>query len=279
MAYTAAKIEQAAQLLIKALPGLHIEVARAWVTAEQGDNNNVLGLTDANHVLYKYPTLAAGITANAKWVLNPASPYGGIRASLKGGSIAVQGKAIIASGWNVRNSPYYTRIFTAMGLFKAVTPPVKETTLDLSPLKPVDMSGPSPDTNIYVQQLFTIQQSNPKLAGLWPSEATVPSQRQMTLVQFVASIVGSGPYYNHTEPLLTCEQVIWAHEHNLANYNLNPVYAAALDRAARVAGNVKTGALPWNFTGDTSLYLEPTGSFGTTPVSGYYGTGKGSVHA
>lgn len=139
MAYTKTKIEQAAQLLVKALPGLHIEVARAWVTAEQGDNNNVLGLTDANHKLYTFPTLAAGVQACANWILNPKSPYRGIRLSLNGGTIAQQGRAIIASLWNTPGSPYYTRIFTQMGLFKQVTPiPPKPTPPPPTPTPPGD---------------------------------------------------------------------------------------------------------------------------------------------
>ena len=102
MAYSAVRIDAAARLLQAALPGLHYDVARAWVRAEQGANNNVLGVTyysGGHQHLYTYPTMALGIAAAARLVLT-SGHYGGIRQSLKGGSSAQQAAAIVNSPWN-----------------------------------------------------------------------------------------------------------------------------------------------------------------------------------
>lgn len=123
MTYTAAETEPLAERLITDLHGMHIEVARAWITVESGIDNNPLGVTiidaNGNRVLASYPTQLAGIDAAAVRVkTNPV--YSGIMGSLDG-TIKDQALAIIASPWNVRNSPYYRREFTAMGLL--VDPP------------------------------------------------------------------------------------------------------------------------------------------------------------
>jgi hypothetical protein len=129
MSYTAAQIEPLALRLCHDLPGLHMEVARTWIGAESGANNNPLGMTASrgsnaavgqwigpNTYLIRYPTQMAGIVAAADHV-RTSSYYAGIRASLIG-TIKAQALAIIASPWNATNSPYYTKVFTNAGLLK-----------------------------------------------------------------------------------------------------------------------------------------------------------------
>ena len=63
MAYTQAEIAQAVSLLTQRIPGLTPTAANVWVTSEQGDNNNIVGVTDAHGVPYIYSTLAQGASA------------------------------------------------------------------------------------------------------------------------------------------------------------------------------------------------------------------------
>ena len=114
MTYTAAQTAPLAARLVQDLPGLNINVATVWITAESGNNNNPLGVM-VNGKLAQYATPQAGIDAAAARV-KTLSYYTGIVASLPGGNARQQAMAIIASPWNVPNSPYYTRIFTAAGL-------------------------------------------------------------------------------------------------------------------------------------------------------------------
>lgn len=140
---------------------------------------------------------------------------------------------------------------------------------------PVDLSGPSNDTNTYVQQLFAIESGAQIPAGsLWPSEATNPAWRRQTLIQFVASLVGSGSYYNPQGTYLSSNQVLAAESWNQQSplLNTNPVYAQALTNAAAVAAQNKGQLLPWD-SGGSPLQLIDTGSYGTTPVSGMYAPG------
>jgi hypothetical protein len=142
----------------------------------------------------------------------------------------------------------------------------------LAPLVPVDLASPSPDTYKYIQQLFAIESGQSPI-GEWPSEATDPVQRPKAIAQTVASFLGSGPAYT-TDTLLTCAQVeaaaVWDATPGL---NANPVYFAALQRAAQfVAG--KSGAIPWAGM-DATVHEIPTGSYGLSVVSGWYGTGEG----
>lgn len=148
--------------------------------------------------------------------------------------------------------------------------------MSIAPLKAVDLSGQSPDNVTYIQQLFAIQAGKP-YTGTWPSEATDEGERVQTIVQQVAALVGAGPYYT-LEPLLTCQQVEWANEMagELPALNLNPVYERALERAAEVASRHK-GALPWASKSQPVRVVNPGGSYGDTPVSGYYGTGHGTL--
>lgn len=153
-----------------------------------------------------------------------------------------------------------------------------------APSTSVDMSGPSPDTQTYTQQLFTLEADPGALAsarasGAWPAEATNDAWRRQTLIQFVAAEVGTGPHYNPTTQL-TRGQVIsaqnWASQSPALG--LNPTYAAALERAAMVASQERDNATPLPWSGlDMALQLNSDGSYGTTPVSGYYGTGLGAV--
>lgn len=118
MTYSTAQKNEAATLLIQALPGMHYRVARAWVTAEQGGNNNPLGLSDSNGVLYRYPSLRLGIAATARHI--KTSPlYRAIYLSTKGGTHRIQATAICRSPWRLGQAglklvcgqdPYYTRI-------------------------------------------------------------------------------------------------------------------------------------------------------------------------
>jgi len=122
MTYTPQQTEPLALRLCRDLPGLHIELARCWITAESGVNNNPLGVTiivNDVRVLAKYPTAFSGIDAAAERV-KTQSNYAGIIASL-GGTLRQQALAVIHSPWNVPNSPYYTREFTACGLLFGVT--------------------------------------------------------------------------------------------------------------------------------------------------------------
>ena len=107
---------------LSAKTGLDVSVIDAWARAENGVNNNILGITN-NGVLASYPnqTVAADATAAR---LKSLPMYSGILAST-GGSASQQALAIARSPWHLGPSglakaggqdPYYTRIFTAAGL-------------------------------------------------------------------------------------------------------------------------------------------------------------------
>lgn len=105
MGYTPAQMDAATNALVAAIHGLHPDVARAWATAEQGVNYNILGVThivNGHQVLYSYSSWAQG--AEAAWQNLQASYYAGVRSSLSGTS-QQQAAAIIASPWN---HPYYS---------------------------------------------------------------------------------------------------------------------------------------------------------------------------
>lgn len=128
MTYSTAQIEPLAQRMVQALPGLDIRLARVWIQSESGANNNPLGVTSVQGGVSKlnsYPSPFAGIDAAIALIKN-SSYYSGIRKAIAGGSISDQAKAIIASPWNARNSPYYTRVFTNAGFLgttSTTTPP------------------------------------------------------------------------------------------------------------------------------------------------------------
>ena len=160
------------------------------------------------------------------------------------------------------------------------------TTAGVAPASTVDLGAPSADTQTYLQQLFALE-ADPAAAaaaansGSWPSEATNGAWRRQAIIQFAAVEVGSGPAY-HSTSSLTNAQVLaaqaWAEQSPALN--LNPAYAVALARAADVAGRAQDGTarLPWAGQ-DPTLLVVPGGSYGTTALSGYYGTGIGLVPA
>jgi hypothetical protein len=107
MSYTPAEIAQAAALLVQRIPGLTPAAATIWVTAEQGDNNNIIGVTynaGGQQHLYQYSTLAQGaLAAGNLWGARIYAPF---RAAVAATSDpAKQLQAIAASPWN---HPYYT---------------------------------------------------------------------------------------------------------------------------------------------------------------------------
>jgi hypothetical protein len=106
MAYTTAQMNAATGALVSAIHGLHPDVARAWASAEQGVNYNILGVTyvkDGRQHLFTYGSWGEGAQAAAHLIAT--GPYGGVRSALAGGTSAQQARAIIASPWN---HPYYS---------------------------------------------------------------------------------------------------------------------------------------------------------------------------
>lgn len=107
MSYTPAQMQAAVDALVAAMHGLRPDVARAWATAEQGVDYNILGVTyrDAagQQHLFRYASWDEGARAAARLVAT--GPYAGIRAALASGSSQAQAAAIIASPWN---HPYYS---------------------------------------------------------------------------------------------------------------------------------------------------------------------------
>ena len=104
MPYTSAQVDQAVTYLTARIQGLTREAARVWVLAEQGVNNNVLGVTyrDASggQHLFAYPTLAMGAEAAAR-LFNTSSYYTAARKAIASTSdVAAQLQAIAASPWN-----------------------------------------------------------------------------------------------------------------------------------------------------------------------------------
>ncbi len=166
------------------------------------------------------------------------------------------------------------RLVAALGGPVAAAPvaaPVPDASL--APIVPVDLSANSHDTVTYIQQAFAIE-AGQKYTGVWPSEITTPAWRRRFLIQETAALLGAGPRYT-PKPLLTCAQVHAAAQWMAADpgLNVNPIYAEALTRGDLIATD-GTGYLPWAGM-DTTLSVIDAGSFGQTPVSGWYGTGSG----
>jgi hypothetical protein len=127
MSYSLYDKNQAAAAMVKAFPGMNLHTAVVWVTAEQGDNHNILGVTyyDKLHRqrLYKYGTFEEGAAAAAKIIF--ADPqYANVVASLKRNDIHDQLYAIARCPWHLGANglkkaggvdPYYLRIFKEMG--------------------------------------------------------------------------------------------------------------------------------------------------------------------
>ncbi len=83
---------------LAARSGLCGSVALAWVTIENGVNNNILGV-EVNGRLATYATWQQGIDA-AVARLQTSSYYGGIRAAIASGDCCKQRDAIVASPWS-----------------------------------------------------------------------------------------------------------------------------------------------------------------------------------
>lgn len=118
MGYSDAEVEPLAQRLVQQLPGLDVRLARVWIKSESGANGNPLGVTHVENGVSKlstYATREQGIDAAASLVRSSGN-YAGVRSAFAGGNLRQQALALIASPWNARNSPYYTRVFTAAGL-------------------------------------------------------------------------------------------------------------------------------------------------------------------
>ena len=116
MSYTQSAIDSLAQLY-SSLTGLDLSVAKAQVTAEQGVNGNVLGLTVKNGAtnvytgqtgvfqasngqwLATFASPQAGVEAAAAWLKNPNSPYAAVRAAIATGNPTIQAHALASSGW------------------------------------------------------------------------------------------------------------------------------------------------------------------------------------
>lgn len=240
----------------------------------------------------KFPDAATGLKAARVIVTTLAPSYGYGRILAMAGATHTphdQARAIERSSWAAGHYGSTATLDGSIARQLTTTPPVVEkppvtSTPSIAPLVPVDMGAPSPDTVTYLQQLFTIESDPAKyavLAGSWPSEATNDTDRPFAIAQFVSSIVGSGPHYT-PDPLLSNAQVRWAAAKANANngtWNINPVYFAALNRADEVASRHPAEApLPWAHEGATQpVMLCDTGTFGVTPVSGYYGTGHGTL--
>ncbi len=115
MGYNPLQTIQATNAMVAAMPGLQPSVARAWVSAEQGDNFNIVGVTYNNATgqhLYQYSSFTQGAQAAANLLKsNPA--YAGIRQAIASGDAKQQAAAIIASPWN---HPYYSKGGGAAGL-------------------------------------------------------------------------------------------------------------------------------------------------------------------
>ena len=152
--------------------------------------------------------------------------------------------------------------------------------MSIAPLRPVDLGAPSIDTLVYTQQLFAIEAGGTPASG-WPSEATTERWRHMAIVQEVGAILASGPHYHPDGVLLTCAQVTFAAElADMPGLGLNPVLAKALERGAEVAGrHAPSALLPWAHNGATQpvRVIAVGGGYGSIAVSGYYGTGHGTL--
>lgn len=107
---------------LHAKTGLSTQVLNAWAAAENGVNNNILGIKSGGSLMkFADQKQAADYTAN---FLKSSSYYSGIIASANQ-SVAAQALAIAQSPWHLGPSglkaaggtdPYYMRIFQSKGL-------------------------------------------------------------------------------------------------------------------------------------------------------------------
>lgn len=173
MTYTANQMNQAVAALVKAIPGLQPDVARAWVTAEQGVNYNILGVTytdsSGKQRLYSYSSWDQGAQAAAHLIAT--GPYGGVRAALKTGSSQKEAAAIIASPWN---HPYYSGTSSAVaGLQKiagnsyAPTTPVTSGTSNTPTATNADFKLPDLNPLDAVNKSMTDVATSIQETGVW----------------------------------------------------------------------------------------------------------------
>ena len=104
------------------LTGLDVSVIDAWARAENGANNNILGVTNGG-VLAKYSSQTVAAEATATRLQLPI--YAGVLASAKG-TPSEQALAIAKSPWRLGGAgvaaqpggidPYYAKIFEQAGL-------------------------------------------------------------------------------------------------------------------------------------------------------------------
>ena len=181
MSYTASQTEPLAQRLVANLPGLNINLARAWIGAESGANNNPLGVTASagsgqpvgqwispTTYLVKYQAPQAGIDAAAALLKSPSMSwaYGKVLTAIKGGNYTQQAHALIASPWNKPGSPYYTRVFTAAGLIAPnQTPPQTSTVAPKPATTPVATATPVPGGLTLQQWIANVKKRSPNASA------------------------------------------------------------------------------------------------------------------
>lgn len=232
MTYTAAETEPLAQRLVKDLPGLNINLARAWIKAESGANGNVLGTThtgaNGKAVLDKYPTQIAGIDAAAQRIktLSYYKPF--YKTITSGGNVRQQALALIASPWNHPGSPYYTKVFAAAGLLGG---PIKSTGgggVGLpNPIKTVTAPIAGATTNTGT--------SGPNIFGLADGTVITPA----IVTQMMATLTAGG-FFANDDPMGTGRQVTQALLNGLVGKQWNATLAlqlqAEFDNAAKATG-------------------------------------------
>lgn len=185
MALTLAQArERFAQALVSDLPGLNINVARAWAAAEVGTERLSLGTGGANGP--SYPTPEAGAQAAATEIKsNPL--YAGIRSSLSSTNPNVQATAIAQSPWHLGaiglkraggTDPYYSRIFSGFGLQIGASP----AKAPASPSTDTGTPGNSPVVN--AQTGFTTGQT----LGAWGNIIGFPEGHKITQADVDAMI-------------------------------------------------------------------------------------------
>jgi hypothetical protein len=130
MRYTTEQKNQAARALVSHLPGLDLKVARAWVTAEQGENYNILGLRRNKKLMTfdSFDEAAAEIAA----VISTSRYYRELYRAIVMGSPLEQAWAIVRSPWHLGPTgvkkaggydPYYLRVFVSQGVIPPLTIP------------------------------------------------------------------------------------------------------------------------------------------------------------
>lgn len=225
MTYSAAQTEPLAQRLVADLPGLNINVARAWIRAESGTGNNPLGVT-VNGQLATYATPEQGIDAAAARIqLLPI--YGGIRAAVQSDNPKTQALAITASPWNKPNSGYYFNQFNKAGLFGTLDAHQQHllSSGDIAGLisalggVPAPLSGPvggtptggtggGANTPSSFSLLNIIKQADPADYPISPTTATVDSGTIEWLHSVIpASTPGADAFFAGVKPGMLMSQV------------------------------------------------------------------------